>query len=97
MYLSSTAVVVSEIMKIMSCFLFLYKEANNNAKQVFINVKEEITVRWIDSLKLAVPAILYTIQNNLLFLALSSLDAATYQVIIIRTTLSILCLNILMK
>ncbi|VDM69178.1 unnamed protein product [Strongylus vulgaris] len=28
----------------------------------------------------AVPAVLYVIQNNLLFLALSKLDAATYQV-----------------
>jgi len=29
---------------------------------------------------LAVPACLYTMQNNLLILALSNLDAATYQV-----------------
>ena len=33
-----------------------------------------------DFLKVAVPALLYVVQNNLLFLALSKLDAATYQV-----------------
>lgn len=33
-----------------------------------------------ETLKLAVPACLYVVQNNLLFIALSNLDAATYQV-----------------
>ena len=33
-----------------------------------------------DFLKVSVPAFLYVVQNNLLFLALSKLDAATYQV-----------------
>jgi UDP-sugar transporter A1/2/3 len=40
----------------------------------------EIIKKPYETLKLLVPAGLYTLQNNLLFIALSSLDAATYQV-----------------
>ena len=34
----------------------------------------------LDTLRVAIPSGLYVIQNNLLFLALTNLDAATYQV-----------------
>ena len=43
-------------------------------------LKEEVIKKPFETCKLLVPATLYTIQNNLLFLALSNLDAATYQV-----------------
>lgn len=40
----------------------------------------EIIQKPNETLKLLIPAGLYTLQNNLLFIALSNLDAATYQV-----------------
>lgn len=43
-------------------------------------MKEEIIQKPIETLKLLIPAGLYTLQNNLLYIALSNLDAATYQV-----------------
>ena len=43
-------------------------------------LKDEVIKKPFETCKLLVPATLYTIQNNLLFLALSNLDAATYQV-----------------
>merc|ERR1719353_751863 len=35
---------------------------------------------WADALKCAIPAIAYTVQNNLLFMSLANLDAPTYQI-----------------
>lgn len=43
-------------------------------------LKEEIYAKPYDTSKLAIPSGLYAIQNNLLFIALSYLNAATYQV-----------------
>lgn len=40
----------------------------------------EMIVKWKQALLLGVPAGLYTLQNNLLFIALQNLDGATYQV-----------------
>lgn len=51
-----------------------------NCSNFLAVLNNEILQKPWDTLKLAVPSGLYTIQNNLLFLALSNLDAATYQV-----------------
>ena len=47
------------------------------AVQYFIN---EIVCKPRETAKLIIPSGLYAMQNNLLYLALSNLDAATYQV-----------------
>ena len=73
MYLASTAVFFMELLKLIICVAIAVYQ---------IGWKES----WRQSLapaellKLCVPSFLYTIQNNLLYLALSHLDAATYQV-----------------
>ena len=43
-------------------------------------LKAQIWESPLEMAKLSVPSILYTIQNNLLYYALSNLDSATYQV-----------------
>lgn len=43
-------------------------------------LRQEILHKPIETLKLAIPSGIYTLQNNLLYVALSNLDAATYQV-----------------
>jgi len=49
------------------------------------NLTAELHKHVVDSpnemIKLCVPSLLYTIQNNLLYLALTNLDAATYQIL----------------
>lgn len=43
-------------------------------------LNNEIIQKPGETMKLLIPSGLYTLQNNLLFIALSNLDAATYQV-----------------
>ncbi|KAI1280363.1 UDP-N-acetylglucosamine transporter [Halotydeus destructor] len=78
-YLSSTAIVVSESLKILCCFLLVCREQGGIVSAI-TTIKEEVIHKPFETSKLLVPATLYTVQNNLLFLALSNLDAATYQV-----------------
>ena len=44
------------------------------------NFKDDIIFNPSETLRLLVPAGLYALQNNLLYLALTYLDSATYQV-----------------
>ena len=76
-YLSSTAVVNAEILKIIICFTVLtYQEGTG----VLSHLNRELFSKPRDMLLCAAPALLYLIQNNLLFYAIERLDAAVYQV-----------------
>ena len=79
-YLASTAVVLAEVLKILTCLTLVLKEQGCSFIKTFELIKREVFIDLLGTLKLSVPAFLYTIQNNLLYLALSLLDAATYQV-----------------
>ena len=79
-YLSSTAVFLSEVLKMFICLLVILKDLNFSLKQLCLAVYKEVWLKPTETLKMLIPAGLYTIQNNLLFIALSNLDAATYQV-----------------
>ena len=80
MYIASTAVVFAEIFKILACLAVIFRGSSYRWSYFLSQLREEILDKPWETLKLAVPSGLYTIQNNLLFLALSNLDAATYQV-----------------
>jgi len=78
-FINSTAVVTSEIQKtILSICLVIYEE-----RDVMKGLKlmyDKIICQPYDTFKTGIPALLYTLQNNLLFVAISNLDAATFQV-----------------
>ncbi|XP_068197696.1 solute carrier family 35 member A3b [Antennarius striatus] len=79
-YLASSAVVSAEVLKILACTFLVIMENNFSVQAVRQLLREEIVSKPAETLKLAIPAGIYTLQNNLLYVALSNLDAATYQV-----------------
>lgn len=80
MYIASTAVVLTELLKfIVSNCLLLYTNGMS-VQKTFKLLEIEVFDKIGETLKLLVPSVLYTIQNNLLFVALTNLDAATFQV-----------------
>ncbi|XP_018080140.1 solute carrier family 35 (UDP-N-acetylglucosamine (UDP-GlcNAc) transporter), member A3, gene 2 L homeolog isoform X1 [Xenopus laevis] len=79
-YLSSTAVVAAEVLKIVACVLLVYKDNSFSVRSLRRVLHDEIINKPMETLKLAIPSGIYTLQNNLLYVALSNLDAATYQV-----------------
>uniref|UniRef100_A0A3B1IE91 Solute carrier family 35 member A3b n=1 Tax=Astyanax mexicanus TaxID=7994 RepID=A0A3B1IE91_ASTMX len=78
-YLASTAVVFTEVIKIIVCVILVFRDHNCSMRGLNQVLKEEIVNKPLETLKLAIPSGIYTLQNNLLYVALSNLDAATYQ------------------
>ncbi|KAK7162725.1 hypothetical protein R3I93_006923 [Phoxinus phoxinus] len=79
-YLASSAVVCAEVLKIVACLLLVFRDQSFSVRALNRVLKEEIINKPLLTLKLAIPSGIYTLQNNLLYVALSNLDAATYQV-----------------
>ncbi|KAL7312383.1 hypothetical protein PS15m_008146 [Mucor circinelloides] len=83
LYLASTAVVMSEVIKSIVCLAVLYlapESRKRSLKRLTSLLNRELILNWRETAKLAFPAALYLIQNNLQYVAASNLDAATFQV-----------------
>lgn len=83
-YLTSTAVFLNEVIKLIICIIVALRDRQKidgptstlatNLRGLWAEVFKS------DSWKLAIPAALYTFQNTLQYVAVSNLDAATFQV-----------------
>ncbi|NP_001089850.2 uncharacterized protein LOC734916 [Xenopus laevis] len=79
-FFSTTAVVMAEILKGITCLLLMLLQKTGNVKELTLFLYDAIVVQYMDTLKLAVPSLIYTLQNNLQYVAISNLPAATFQV-----------------
>lgn len=80
-FLNSTAVFLGEVVKTVACLYISWQDlpAGDFQTKYRALYKQVAGDGWA-FLMMAVPSCLYAIQNNLLFIALSNLPAAVYQV-----------------
>eukprot|EP01055_Gregarina_sp_Pseudo9_P004116 Gregarina_sp_Pseudo_9__4115@NODE_425_length_2857_cov_75_667850_g402_i0_p3_GENE_NODE_425_length_2857_cov_75_667850_g402_i0NODE_425_length_2857_cov_75_667850_g402_i0_p3_ORF_typecomplete_len380_score81_78Nuc_sug_transp/PF04142_15/4_1e02Nuc_sug_transp/PF04142_15/1e99CRTlike/PF08627_10/6_2e18CRTlike/PF08627_10/1_1e02TPT/PF03151_16/5e10SLC35F/PF06027_12/4_2e10UAA/PF08449_11/3_2e09PUNUT/PF16913_5/1e05EamA/PF00892_20/5_5e06EamA/PF00892_20/82_NODE_425_length_2857_cov_75_667850_g402_i01231262 len=79
-YLNTTAVFMSEVVKLIGSFLLVLYELDWSVPSAYFQFKTQVLDKPGETLKVGVPALLYAVQNNLLFIALSHMSPATYQV-----------------
>lgn len=73
LYISGTAVLMTEIIKLVVSIVMLYTSSNLTLKNVIQDENFGLMI---------LPAALYTLQNNLIYLASSNLDTITFQIIL---------------
>ncbi|KAG2181719.1 hypothetical protein INT44_008534 [Umbelopsis vinacea] len=79
MYIASTAVFLAEVLKIIACLAVIWYQKRTFSRFWWV-VRKEILGKPAETLKMLIPSGLYALQNNLLYVALSNLEAATFQV-----------------
>lgn len=79
-FFATVAVVSSECLKVLCCFIITLIEYKGNILRWLQFLNQSIIQQPLDTMKLAVPSFIYMIQNNLLYVAVSNLPAATFQV-----------------
>ncbi|OTF74618.1 UDP-galactose translocator-like protein [Euroglyphus maynei] len=79
-FISSTAVIMAELLKLLTCIFMVYRDEGKCLRKTFIIIKKIVINQPMDTLKVAIPAIVYYVQNNLIYVAATHLDPATSQV-----------------
>uniref|UniRef100_A0A672GH72 Solute carrier family 35 member A1 n=1 Tax=Salarias fasciatus TaxID=181472 RepID=A0A672GH72_SALFA len=79
MYFSTTAVFLTEVIKLILSLGMLTKEMGSFTR-LRNTIMDQVVFSPKELLKLSVPSLVYAVQNNMAFVALSNLDAAVYQV-----------------
>jgi UDP-sugar transporter A1/2/3 len=80
LFFSTTAIVCQEIFKMLVSACLVYFESGCQLKEMIIQINQQVFKNPFDSIKTGIPAFLFTIQTNLVYLAISNLDAAVFQV-----------------
>lgn len=80
LFLSTTAVILAECCKLAFCLVLIFMHEGFSIRAWAKHLYENIIAQPMDCLKISIPSIVYTLQNNLLYVAVSNLEAATFQV-----------------
>uniref|UniRef100_A0A8D8W6M8 UDP-galactose/UDP-N-acetylglucosamine transporter srf-3 n=1 Tax=Cacopsylla melanoneura TaxID=428564 RepID=A0A8D8W6M8_9HEMI len=80
LFISSTGVLMAEVVKLVVCLGLVLIDEGFHIGRFWNLVRAHTIQNPLDTLKVGVPALLYVVQNNLLYLSASNLDAATSQV-----------------
>lgn len=96
-YDSTTAVVLGEAMKIVMSFLLMVNE-NGSFRKTIGTIRKQTKENLREVLLQAVPAVLYTVQNVAMYVAISNLDPGLFQIctrmkILITALLSVFILG----
>ena len=75
-YLPSVAVFLGEVLKLIACEALLALELGST-RAAIRRTGELLTDHGVETLKFGIPALCYTLQNNLWYYALSNLDPIT--------------------
>ncbi|KAL3982823.1 UDP-galactose/UDP-N-acetylglucosamine transporter srf-3 [Acanthocheilonema viteae] len=78
-FLPSVAVFFTEVLKLITCLLFIIYEEKGVSSMLGL-VKQEVFYNSKDTFKVCIPAVIYIIQNNLFYVAASHLEVAAYMV-----------------
>lgn len=79
LFITSTAVTVAEVIKIITCIIIITVQ-ENSLRKCLRSIHHQILLKPTDTLKVAIPSIVYYIQNCLIYVGATHLDAATAQV-----------------
>lgn len=82
LYAASTIVFLTELGKFLVSFAVMtYAEFSGSPLKALEFIHAEAIVPWKHSLRLAVPALIYVVQNNILYYAISLLSPAVFQIV----------------
>jgi len=80
MFISTTAVFLAEFLKLLTCLGLVWNDEERSLNKWWSKLHSTIIQQPMDTVKVMVPSAVYLIQNNLLYVAASNLDVATYQI-----------------
>merc|ERR1711994_367733 len=80
LFYEATAVLMAEFVKFFTCLWLLYKDVHYDFDRFKETLYVTIWVNKMDTIKVCIPSFIYLVQNNLLYVAASNLDVATYQI-----------------